>query len=230
MPRTTVIIPAYNEERTLPEIVARIRATGLASEIIVADDASTDQTPAVLARLATQPGTPLRSVRHPHNRGKGAAVRSGLAAAEGDLVLIQDADLEYHPKDYTALLAPFADPAVAVVYGSRNLQANPRSTQAFYWGGRSLSWAANFIYGSRLTDIATGYKIFRTALLRDVRLECDGFEFCEEITARILRRGVRIHEVPISYQPRTRAEGKKIRARDGITAIWTLLRLRFARP
>jgi glycosyltransferase involved in cell wall biosynthesis len=181
-----------------------------------------------LERLrAAAGGGPLNIVRHPRNRGKGAAVRSGIAAASGDIILVQDADLEYDPRDYTALLAPFDDPAVLAVYGSRNMRPNGRSSFAFYWGGRLLSWVTNVLYGSRLTDEATGYKVVRTALLRDLNLKADGFEFCAELTAKLLRRGIRIHEVPISYRPRSRSEGKKIRARDGWVAILTLLRYRW---
>jgi glycosyltransferase involved in cell wall biosynthesis len=228
MPNVSVVIPACNEAAWLPEVVARVRATGLVREIVIVDDGSVDDTPRIVRELAV--GTPpLVAARHERNRGKGAAIRTGVALARGDIVLVQDADLEYDPADYGRLLAPFADPAVQAVYGSRNLQANPRSTQAFYWGGRGLSWWANALYGSRLTDIATGYKVVRAPLLRELKLACDGFEFCEEITAGLLRRGVSIHEVPISYRPRTRAQGKKIRARDGFTAVWTLCRLRLGR-
>jgi glycosyltransferase involved in cell wall biosynthesis len=225
--KLSVIIPARDEARTLPELVARVRATTLAHEIVVVDDGSADATPSVLAGLAAG-APPLRLLRHESSRGKGAALRTGVAAATGDIALIQDADLEYDPADYAALLAPFADPRVEVVYGSRNLRAgNGRSNFAFYWGGRVLSVAANALYGSKLTDIATGYKVFRLPLLRSLALRADGFEFCEEVTARLLRRGIAIHEVPISYRPRSRAAGKKIRARDGVIALWTLARLRW---
>ncbi|MCB0177652.1 MAG: glycosyltransferase family 2 protein [Anaerolineae bacterium] len=159
--------------------------------------------------------------------GKGAAVKAGLQKATGNIVLIQDADLEYDPADYPMLLSPFADPAVEVVYGSRNLQRNPKSSLAFYWGGRLLSWITNWLYGSRITDEATGYKVIKTELLRDIGVETDGFEFCPEVTAKLLQRGVTIYEVPISYQPRTRQEGKKIQWRDGAIAIWTLVKYRF---
>lgn len=230
MLRLTVIIPLHNEARTLAELVRRVRATGLAHEIVAVDDGSTDASAEHLATLAAAVGTPLRLLRHERRRGKGAAVRTGLAVATGDLVVVQDADLEYDPADYAALLAPFHDPAVAVVYGSRNLRCdNGRSNFAFYWGGRFLSAVANLLYGARLTDIATGYKVVRTPLLRELGLRADGFEFCPEVTARLLRRGVVIHEVPISYRPRTRAEGKKIRARDGLIAFATLVRLRVMR-
>ncbi|MCB0169878.1 MAG: glycosyltransferase family 2 protein [Anaerolineae bacterium] len=223
----SVIIPVYNEETTLEEIIARVRRTGLVHEMIIVDDGSTDESPAVLSRLQNSASPSLRILRHSRNRGKGAAMRTGLAAATSELVLVQDADLEYDPADYPALLAPFVDPAVEVVYGSRNLQRNPKSSLAFYWGGRLLSWITNWLYGSRITDEATGYKVIKTELLRDIGVETDGFEFCPEVTAKLLQRGVTIHEVPISYQPRTRQEGKKIQWRDGAIAIWTLVKYRF---
>ncbi len=225
--KLSVIIPVYNEEATLEEIISRVRATGLAHEIIVVDDCSTDNSPAILSRLQNSGSPPLRLLRHERNRGKGAAMRTGLELVTGDLVLVQDADMEYDPADYPALLAPFANPAVQVVYGSRNLRRNPRSTQAFYWGGRLLSWITNWLYGSRITDEATGYKIIQTDLLRGMGLETDGFEFCPEVTAKLLQRGVSIHEVPISYHPRTWAEGKKIQWHDGLTAVWVLIKYRF---
>ena len=225
--KLSVIIPVFNEAASLAEIIHRVQATGRADEIVVVDDGSSDGSPAVLARLQKDLPPPLRVLHHPRNRGKGAAVRTGLAVVTGDLVLVQDADLEYDPADYPALLAPFANPAVDVVYGSRNLRHNPRSSFAFYWGGRLLSWVTNRLYHSHITDEATGYKIIKTGLLRELGLEQDGFEFCPEVTGKLLRRGVTIHEVPISYQPRSRAAGKKIRWYDGLGAIWALARYRF---
>jgi glycosyltransferase involved in cell wall biosynthesis len=225
----SVIIPTYNEQATLEEIIRRVRATGLVDEIIVVDDGSSDRTPALLAQLKLAGRPPLRLLRHATNRGKGAAMRTGLAAVTQNLVLVQDADLEYDPVDYPALLAPFSDPAVEVVYGSRNLRRNPRSSFTFYWGGRLLSWLANWLNGTHLTDEATGYKVFKTDLLRDLDLETDGFEFCPEVTTKLLRRGVTIHEVPISYQPRSWQEGKKIKWYDGLIAIWTMIKYRFLR-
>jgi Flp pilus assembly protein TadD len=166
-------------------------------------------------------------VRHPVSRGKGAAIRSGLALVSGDVVLVQDADLEYDPADYSALLAPFDDPVVAAVYGSRNRRANPRSSFSFYWGGRLLSAITNLLYSSRITDESTGYKLVRTDLIRSLDLRTDGFDFCAELTGKLLRRGVTIHEVPISYRPRSFAEGKKIRFSDGLIAIRMLTTVRF---
>ncbi|MBN1991851.1 MAG: glycosyltransferase family 2 protein [Anaerolineae bacterium] len=225
--KLSIIIPVYNEETTLAEIIGRVRATGLAYEIITVDDGSNDQSPAILARLQHSGRPPLRLLRHRQNQGKGAAMRTGLEAATGDLVLVQDADLEYDPADYAALLAPFADPSVQVVYGSRNLRRNARSSWAFYWGGRLLSWITNWLYGAHITDEATGYKVIKTNLLREMGLETDGFEFCPEVTAKLLRRKVPIHEVPISYAPRSWTEGKKIQWYDGAIAIWTLIKYRF---
>jgi glycosyltransferase involved in cell wall biosynthesis len=225
--KLSVIIPVYKEEATLEEIIGRVRATGLANEIIVVDDGSPDNSLAILKRLQHSGQPSLRLLQHERNQGKGAAIRTGLAVVTGDLVLVQDADLEYDPSDYPALLAPFANPAVEVVYGSRNLRRNPRSNDTFYWGGRLLSWITNCLYGSRITDEATGYKVIKTSLLRSIGLETDGFEFCPEVTAKLLQRGTAIYEVPISYHPRSWAEGKKIQWHDGLVAIWTLTKYRF---
>lgn len=229
MPRLSVLIPALNEQATLARIVTDVLATGLADEIVLVDDGSSDNSSAVIAALEQGHPKLVRSVRHATPHGKGAAIRTGLTVATGDLILVQDADLEYSPADIPALLAPFQDPAVQAVYGSRNLRPNPRSSFSYYWGGRLLSWITNRLYGSRLTDESTGYKLVRADLLRALDLQLDGFEFCSELTARLLRRGVPIHEVPISYQPRSFAAGKKIRWRDGFVAILVLARLRFSR-
>lgn len=225
--KLSVIIPVYNEATTLAEIISRVRATGLAGEIVVVDDGSSDPSPLILEKLRNGSQPALQIFRHKRNRGKGAAIRTGLAQVTGDLVLVQDADLEYDPADYPVLLAPFADPQVKVVYGSRNLRRNPRSSWSFYWGGRLLSWITNWLYGSRITDEATGYKIIKTDLLRAMNLETDGFEFCPEVTGKLLQQGIPIHEVPISYHPRSWNEGKKIQWYDGLVAIWTLTKYRF---
>jgi len=227
--KVSVIIPVYNEAETVAQIidsVADVELGGLEREIIVVDDGSTDRTSEVVERVTGRwPGL-LTVIRHDHNRGKGAAIQTALKKVTGDAVITQDADLEYDPREYPRLLALFDDPTVWVVYGSRNLRENPRSSWRFYWGGRLLSWIVNLLYGCHLTDEATGYKLFRTDLLRSLDLEEDGFAFCPEVTSKVLRRGIDIHEVPISYSPRGLNEGKKISWRDGLEAIWTLLKYR----
>lgn len=230
MNKVSVVIPVYNEAATVAQVVDRVAAVqlqGLEREIIVVDDGSTDATVEALRSVTQRWSGLVSAVRHDENRGKGAAIRTALKHVTGDVVITQDADLEYDPSEYPKLLALFEDPAVLVVYGSRNLRKNPRSSWRFYWGGRLVSWVANVLYGSDLTDEATGYKVFRTDLLRSLELECDGFAFCPEVTGKVLRRRIKIHEIPISYQPRGRDEGKKINWRDGLEAVWTLLKYRF---
>lgn len=224
--KLSVIIPVYNEEATVGEIIDRVRKTGLVYEIIAVDDGSTDNSQAILRRIENSARPSLTILLHSRNRGKGAAMRTGLAAVTGDLVLVQDADLEYDPSDYPALLHPFADPAVHVVYGSRNLRTNPKSSLCFYWGGRLLSVVANLLYGSHITDEATGYKVIKSQLLREMALVTEGFAFCPEVTAKLLLRGISITEVPITYRPRLWNDGKKIRWYDGVIALWTLVKYR----
>ena len=229
--KLSVVIPVYNEAETVGSLIERVLAVdlqGVEREVIAVDDGSTDRSYQVLERIAAGRPELVKVYHHRENRGKGAAIRTALQHVTGDIVITQDADLEYDPEDYPRLLALFEDPAVQVVYGSRNLRSNPRSSWTFYWGGRVVSWVANLLYGSDLTDEATGYKLFRTDLLRSLDLQSDGFEFCPEVTGKLLRRDIDIHEIPISYQPRGLEEGKKINWRDGLEAIWTLLRHRFA--
>ena len=229
--KLSVIVPVYNEAATVAQIIEQVLKVELGDvekEIIVVNDGSTDGTGAVLDSLVAHRPNPLKIVHHEQNRGKGAAVRTALEHVTGNIVITQDADLEYDPQEYPALLAPFEDPAVQVVYGSRNLHGNPRSSWSFYWGGRLLSWIANLLYGSHITDEPTGYKALRADLLRSLDLQSDGFEFCPEVTGKVLRRGIEIHEVPISYRPRSFDEGKKINWRDGLRAIWTLLKYRLS--
>lgn len=225
--RLSVIIPVYNERATVAQVLEQVRAVGLAHEIIVVDDGSTDGTSDILASLADDH---LRVIRHPHNRGKGAAVKTGLAHATGEVVLIQDADLEYDPADYPALLEPIASGRALVVYGSRLLKRdNPRGGFFFYLGGRTVTLVTNLLFGARLTDEPTCYKVFTRRLLAELDIQGEGFEWEPEVTAKILKRGVKIVEVPISYRPRPPAQGKKIRLRDGLMAIATLLRERLRR-
>jgi glycosyltransferase involved in cell wall biosynthesis len=229
--KLSIIIPVYNEDTTIAQIVeqvVKVEIGDVEKEIVIVNDGSTDGTDTILDTLAARYPDLTKVVHHERNQGKGAAIRTAMEHVTGDVVITQDADLEYDPQDYPALLAPFEDPAVQVVYGSRNMRRNPRSSWSFYWGGRLLSWVANLLYGSRITDEATGYKLFRTGLLRKLDLQPTRFEFCPEVTGKLLRRGIKIHEVPISYRPRSAAEGKKIGWHDGLTAIWTLIKYRLS--
>ncbi|MBD3367616.1 MAG: glycosyltransferase [Candidatus Eisenbacteria bacterium] len=224
-PRLSVLIPAYNEAGTIAEIIQRILSTGLGPEIIVIDDGSTDET-ADIVRGLTEDGD-ITLIELERNRGKGAAVRAGIPRATGDVIIIQDGDLEYDPADYHAILAEFDDPDVQVVYGSRRLRRdNPMSSPIFYMGGVSLTLITNMLYGTGITDEPTCYKAFRTELLKNLPLSCEGFEFCPEVTAMVAKRGIRIREVPIRYAPRRKSEGKKIRTKHWFEAVGTLLRER----
>jgi glycosyltransferase involved in cell wall biosynthesis len=167
-------------------------------------------------------------LHHKQNKGKGSAVRTGLSAVEGDIVLIQDADLEYDPaENYHKVLEPFSSSDIKVVYGSRNLTRNQRSSVVYYWGVLMLSWMTNILYGSRITDAYTCYKVLKTDVIKDLKLESKGFEFCAEVTSKVLRKKIKIYEVPITYVPRSRKDGKKIKWFDGMVGIWTLLKYRF---
>ncbi|HTX87026.1 MAG TPA: glycosyltransferase family 2 protein [Candidatus Nanoarchaeia archaeon] len=224
MPKLSIIIPAYNEKNTLLRILAKIDQVRLPweKEIILVDDGSTDGSREIIAGLPDR----YAKLYHERNQGKGAGIHSGLKLASGDYVIIQDADLEYDPEDYLPLIAAL-DEGHPVVFGSRNLAANPRFSFPYYYGGRAVTWLANLLFGSRLTDVNTCYKLIPTALLKSLHLEQDRFSFCEEVAAKLLRQGIKIKEVPISYFPRQIAEGKKIRLSDGINAFWTLLKYRF---
>lgn len=230
----SILIPAYQEEATIDEILRRVAAVDTASlgfdkEIIVCDDGSSDRTHERAAAFAALEPT-VRVVRHDKNQGKGAAIRTALAAARGDYCLIQDADLEYEVTDYPALLREVAKGA-DVVYGSRFL-TNPRPTgmrTANFIANRVLTVTANLLYGLSITDEATCFKVFRTDLLRDLELACTGFEFCPEVTAKLGRRKIRIVEVPIAYTARAIEEGKKVRWTDGVEAMWVLIKHRFGK-
>jgi glycosyltransferase involved in cell wall biosynthesis len=222
--KVSVLIAAYNEAATIARCLEAVygRNPGRDLEVVVVDDGSKDGTYEAALAVA-RPG--MKVLKHEKNSGKGTAIRTALAAATGDVVLIQDADLEYDPADYAALLKPIEEGRAEVVYGSR--VHNTRSYWSYYWGGQVVSLWANILYGSNLTDEPTCYKVFKTPLIRSLDLTCTGFEFCPEVTAKILRRGVKITELPISYHPRRMEEGKKIRWTDGVIALWTLLKLRF---
>jgi glycosyltransferase involved in cell wall biosynthesis len=227
--RLSIIIPCYNEEGTIVELLHRVEAADIGAvekQIVIVDDGSTDGTRDLLRHHASG-HTVILSER---NLGKGAAIRRGLAAAIGDIIIIQDADLEYNPDNYADLIAPILDGRARVVYGSRERNANNRlhSGVSYYAGGKFLSALTNLLYGSAITDEPTCYKVFDASLLKSIPLVCTRFEFCPEVTAKVLRRGIPILEVPIDYFPRKKHEGKKISWRDGVEAIWTLIRYRFS--
>ncbi|HOJ41043.1 MAG TPA: glycosyltransferase family 2 protein, partial [bacterium] len=219
----------YNEKATLLALLEKVRAVPLEKEIIVVDDGSTDGTRELLKELEKKSSADLVFVYQGRNRGKGAAIRRGMEKVTGEVVVIQDADLEYEPMDLVRLIQPIIRGEARVVYGSRVLGRNPKSSFSFYLGGRFLSWLTNLLYGTSLTDEPTCYKMFRTEVLRSLSLKCRGFEFCPEVTAKVSRQGVKIVELPIRYYPRTLEQGKKISWRDGLVAIWTLIRYRFNR-
>lgn len=226
--KLSIIVPAYNEAATIGEVLRRVFAVKLDAEleVIVVDDGSTDATATEVART----GSPVLLILLGRNQGKGAAVRKGIERATGDIILIQDADNEYDPNDYPRLIEPIASGNSEVVYGSRILcKSNTRSYNRFYWGGRLLSWWTNLLYGSHITDEPTGYKVFRCGVLKGIELSSKGFEFCPEVTAKLLKKGIGITEVPISYVPRSVEEGKKIKWTDGVIALWVLFKLRFTK-
>lgn len=222
--KLSILIPVYNERATIQEIIQRVLASPFEKQVIAVDDGSTDGTRDILAPLEQQGVIVLY---HDHNRGKGAALHTGIQHATGDIILIQDADLEYDPRDYAQLVQPIVEGRAKVVYGSRFL--GPRMAM-FFWhmlANKMLTLMTNVLYDAILSDMETGYKAFRADVIKGLPLRSRRFDFEPEITAKILKRGIRIFEVPISYYGREYSEGKKIGMKDGIVAIWTLLKYRF---
>lgn len=224
----SVAIPVYNERATLQEIIQKVRAVPVPMELILVDDGSTDGTTELLRAEIEGRFDNVRVLYHEKNRGKGAAIVTAIGAARGDYLIVQDADLEYDPADYPRLLAPLLSGQARVVYGSRFRGRVEGMRLPNRIANLLLTWTANLLFpGARLTDEATCFKMFDMTVLRGMRLNAQRFDFCPEVTAKTLKRGIRIHEVPIAYQARTNAQGKKIRWTDGLEALWTLIKYRF---
>ena len=232
--KLSVVVPVFNEARTVEEVLRRVQQVRLPKEIVVVDDGSTDGTSEILSRLdaaakqATGSENDLKIVFQSYNRGKGAAIRAGLERVAGDVVIIQDADLEYDPQDYAKLLDPILTDKADVVYGTRFSGGGPHRV-LFFWhslGNRLLTLLSNSLTNLNLTDMEVGYKVFRSEVLKRIKLKSDRFGFEPEITMKVARQGCRIYEVPISYHGRTYAEGKKITWKDGVVALYCLIRYR----
>ncbi len=223
----SVVIPVYNEEKTVAETVNRVLATGIPSEVIVVDDGSQDGTRTILKDLQRH-YPQVKIFFHEKNMGKGAALRTAFRHTTGDIIIIQDADLEYDPRHYPTLLQPIYEGMADVVYGSRFLGAPRRPI--LFWNmvaNKILTFITNLLYNTILSDMETGYKVFKREVVENMPLHARGFDFEPEFTAKVLKRHYRIFEVPIAFNPRDYSEGKKIKAKDGLIALWTLLKYRF---
>jgi len=223
----SVIIPVYNERGHVGKLIDLVMDVPVRMEVIVVDDGSTDGSSEIIAASVMKRHPGIRYFRHEKNRGKGAAIRTGLAKVRGDLTIIQDADFEYDPRDYPALTCPFEEASVGVVYGSRFLSGKRVTHPLHRWVNQIITATGNVLFGASLTDLETCYKVFRTPVIRSLDLESSGFEVEAELTAKLLRAGVRIVEVPISYKGRNYRQGKKITWRDGVKTMILLFKMRF---
>ncbi|MBM4289032.1 MAG: glycosyltransferase family 2 protein [Deltaproteobacteria bacterium] len=226
--KLSIVIPVYNEKHTLEEIVRRVQATPYDKELVIVDDASTDGSRDIIRRLAQENGN-IRAFYHDRNRGKGAALRTGFGQVTGDVVIIQDADLEYNPIDYPELLKPIERGVADVVYGSRLVGAAPHRV-LFFWhyvGNKVVTTLSNMLTNLNLTDMETCYKVFKVEVIKKITIKADRFGVEPELTAKVARQRCRVYEVPISYDGRDYSEGKKITWRDGIAAIYYIIRFRF---
>lgn len=226
MAKVSVLIPVFNEKNTIGELLRRVKAVELEKEIIVVDDGSTDSTEEFLRSLKDPR---VRVIFHEKNMGKGAALRTAIKEASGEIIIFQDADLEYDPQDYKFLIEPILKGEADVVYGSRLIGGRPQRMHMFWHkiGNTFLTFLVNLLYNTTLTDMETGYKVFRSRIIKDLNLRSNDFTIEPEITAKILKIKSRVYEVPISYYGRNYEEGKKITWRDGFSAIFTILRYRF---
>ena len=239
MTKLSIIISAYNEEKTIGQLLEKVVKANthkIKKEIIIIDDYSKDNTVKEILqfkkRAKKKPGIEsIKLIRHKKNQGKGYAIRTGIKHATGDIIIIQDADLEYNPNEYYRLIKPILDGKTKVVYGSRRLKKSNKTAGFFYFiGGIGLTMIANLLYPNlKITDESTCYKVFRADVLKSLNLKCRGFEFCPEVTAKLAKKKIKIYEVPISYYPRTVKEGKKIKWQHGFEAVWTLLKYKFVK-
>lgn len=239
--KLSIVIPVYNEEKTILQLLEIVHSVDLSElnlekEMIIVDDGSKDKT----VEIVKSWDKPHRLILHSINLGKGAAVRTGIQNSTGDIVIIQDADLEYNPHEYSQVIKPIIENKAEVVYGSRFLMPEQKKRNAAsvlkrvkgsyffaYLGGRTITWFTNLLYFTHITDEATCYKTFRADIIKSIEIKGNRFEWEPEVTAKILKKGIQIHEVPITYNPRSYEEGKKIKWKDGIQALWTLLKYRF---
>ena len=224
--KLSVIVPCYNEEKTVAALLKKVESVSVSKEVIVIDDGSTDNTREILKGFQYPP---FKIILKSANSGKGDSIREGLRHAQGDIIIIQDADLEYDPQDYIRLILPITDGKADVVYGSRwaGVPFSRQPFNIFRVGTWFLTWLTNMLYNAGITDEPTCYKVFKSGVLKGIELKCRRFEFCPEVTAKLRKKGYRIYEVPIHYEPRTVRQGKKVNWKDGIEAVWTLLKYRF---
>jgi len=222
--KLSVIMPVYNEERTIQEIVKRVLEVPLEKELVIVDDCSTDRTSELLKVYANK--AEIKVLRHEKNQGKGAAIRTGIQAATGDIIVIQDADLEYDPAEYPILVKPIIEGRADVVYGSRFLGLHRVFLYDHYLGNKFLTFLTNLLYNTMLTDMETCYKVFRAEVLKGITIKSHRFNFEPEITAKVFKKKLRVYEMPISYYGRDYSEGKKIGLRDVLPAIWAILKYR----
>lgn len=234
MKSISVIIPVYNEEKTIAALLARVaeeRVPGYEKEIIVVDDGSVDDSISnikyQISNIESRAKTTVHLISYKPNRGKGFALREAFKHAKGEIIIIQDADLEYSPSDWGKLLEPFSNPRVDIVYGSRFLGPHLSTMYVYAMGNKFVTWITNILFNTNITDMETGYKVFRRSVLDRITLQAKRFDFEPEFTAKVLKAGYQIYEVPISYFGRKFSEGKKLTWRDGIIALLTLLRIRF---
>jgi glycosyltransferase involved in cell wall biosynthesis len=225
--RLSVIIPVYNEKNTINEIINKVKAVNIDKEIIVVDDFSTDGTGAILREIKDKN---IKVIFQDKNYGKGYAIRTGINHINGEITIIQDADLEYDPQDYLKLIDPIISNKAKVVYGTRFPKNSNKPSilkNKFYLANRILTFSSNILYNAKITDEPTCYKVFKSDVLQGINLKCQRFEFCPEVTAKVRKKDHIIYEVPISYNPRSEEEGKKIKWKDGVYALWTLIKYRF---